>query len=439
MRKKSREKQKKTGRCGFLRGTLTVFAVAALVWCSPFISRADVTGTVKVESANIRGSADSTSAAVGSVTRGKTVSIKSETTDASGALWYEVYVNANTTGYVRADLIDRDGTETLPTSGGGSQTTEQTDASQGDGQAASGASAQAETAMDAQYAKVKVQTAKIRTEPSTSVGVVESLPNGTELIVSGQSNGAGDGKTWYFVTFTGADGASKTGFVRSDLVDLGDMVPVPEEQPAPEEQPVPEETPETLPQDYEVVFRDGVWYLIDHVGGTPEQSIEQLLSAARQQSETADEDTKKLVKQRIAIVVLGVLAGVLLIVVIIMAIKLRDAYYEDYDEDEDEDEEDGEEDDEDETPVRRRRRGQEDEDEESERPSRRSAREPVQTSRRGTQNTDTAPRRPARAAETRGGQGEEPRRPASQRKAKNFMLDDDDFEFEFLNMDDKDL
>lgn len=30
-------------------------------------------------------------------------------------------------------------------------------------------------------------------------------------------------------------------------------------------------------------------------------------------------------------------------------------------------------------------------------------------------------------------------RPARTRKAKNFLLDDDEFEFEFLNMDDKDL
>ena len=34
---------------------------------------------------------------------------------------------------------------------------------------------------------------------------------------------------------------------------------------------------------------------------------------------------------------------------------------------------------------------------------------------------------------------EEAVRPARARKAKNFLLDDDEFEFEFLNMDDKDL
>ncbi len=431
MRKKSREKQKRTGRCGFLRGVLAVFAVAALTWCHPFVSLADVTGTVKVESANIRGSADSTSAAVGSVTRGKTVSIKSETTDASGALWYEVYVNANTTGYVRADLIDRDGNESLPASNGGAQQTEQADASQGDGQAASGASTQAETAMDAQYAKVKVQAAKIRPEPSTNIKEVESVPNGTELIVSGQSAGTSDGKTWYFVTFTGADGSSKTGFVRSDLVDLGDMVPVPEEEPAPEEAPVPEEPQEPVSQDYEVVLKDGEWCLIDNIGGGYEYKLQPLLDAYNLQSDSADEDARNLVRQRIAIVVLGVAAAILLIVVIIMAIKLRDAYYEDYDDEEDEDDEDEEEgEDADEVTVRRRSRAQRgDSAREEERPVRRNMREP-----------ETASRRAARETETGDVQAEEPRvKPSSKRKAKNFLLDDDDFEFEFLNMDGKDL
>lgn len=434
MRRKNRNERKMTGKGGFRRGALAVFAAAALMWCRPFVSLADVTGTVKVESAKIRGSADTSSAAVGSVTRGKSVSIKSETTDASGALWYEIYVNATTTGYVRADLIERDGSEKLPSSAGASESAGQTDASQGGGQEASGVSAQAETPMDAQYAKVTVPTAKIRTEPSTSVGVVDSLTNGTEMVVSGQSNGS-DGKVWYFVTFTATDGSSKTGFIRSDLIELGDMVPAPEEQPAPEEEAAPEQPQETVSQDYEVVFADGEWHLLDHPGNG-DYKIQELISNSQQQSATAEEDTKKLVRQRIAIVVLGVLAGVLLIVVIIMAIKLRDAYYEDYDEDDEEEDDEDEDDDEEEMPVRRRRRGQEDE-EENERSSRRNTRDTGPVSRRGVQNTDTAPRRPVRGAEMRGEQSADQRRPASQRKAKNFMLDDDDFEFEFLNMEDK--
>ncbi|MDE6902439.1 MAG: SH3 domain-containing protein, partial [Lachnospiraceae bacterium] len=210
MKKNNRNERKMTGG-GFRRGALAVFAAAALTWCCPFVSLADASGTVKVESAIIRGSADTNSTPVGSVVKGKTVSIKSETTDASGTRWYEVYLSADSTGYVRADLIEREGSDPLPTSSGTMEASGQTESSQGDEQASSsGASAQAETAMEAQYAKVSVQVAKIRKEPSTNVGEVESLQNGAELIVSGQSNGS-DGKVWYFVTFTGADGSSKTG------------------------------------------------------------------------------------------------------------------------------------------------------------------------------------------------------------------------------------
>ena len=408
MRIKQNYEQKTTGRKHFLRGISAVIA-AAMLWGTPFVSLADSTGTVTVESAKIRASADTNSDAVGSITKGKSVSIKDEVKDASGTLWYQVYVDANTLGFVRADLIDKEGgsSSTLNSAEGGTDGTAASDASAGSGQ---GASAQAENAMDAQYATISVQVAKIRSGPSTNDNVVESLQSGTQVVVSGQSNGSSDGKTWYYVTFTGADSAEKTGYVRSDLVDLGDMVPLPEEEPAPEPQ-------ETVSQDYEVTFKDGAWYLINNVAGY-EQELQPLLDAGKQQSETAEADTKKLVKQRIAIVVLGVLAALLLIVVIIMAIKLRDAYYEDYEDDED-DEDDEEEDDEEEDTA----------DEEEDMPIRRRGRE-----------AEAPPRRPVREREVRKEQDPSPRvRPAANRKSKNFLIDDDEFEFEFLNMDGKDL
>ncbi len=432
MRIKQNYEQKTAGRKHFLRGISAVIA-AAMLWGTPFVSLADSTGTVTVESAKIRANADTNSDAVGSITKGKSVTIKDEVKDASGTLWYQVYVDANTLGFVRADLIDKEGGSSLALNSaeGGTDGAAASDASAGSGQ---GASAQAENAMDAQYATISVQVAKIRSGPSTNDSVVESLQSGTQLVVSGQSNGSSDGKTWYYVTFTGADSAEKTGYVRSDLVDLGDMVPPPEEEPAPEEEPV-SEPQETVSQDYEVTFKNGAWYLINNVAGY-EQELQPLLDAGKQQSETAEADTKKLVKQRIAIVVLGVLAAMLLIVVIIMAIKLRDAYYEDYEDDED-DEDDEEEDDEEEDtadeeedmPIRRRGRAAESAVRESEQPPRRPVRE-----------AEVPPRRPVREREPRKEQDLSPRvRPAANRKSKNFLLDDDEFEFEFLNMDGKDL
>lgn len=418
MRIKRKNQHKKRGG-GFVRGIGAVFAAVFLIWCCPFVSLADSTGTVKVESATIRESTDTSSTPVGSVAKGTSVTIKNEVTDTSGTLWYQIDVDSNRTGYVRADLIEKTSGDSAATDNGGGA-----DATQEDGNVAA-AGTQAESAMDAQYAVVSVGVAKIRSAPSTNDSTVDSLGQDTQVIVSGQSNGSSDGKVWYYVTFTGTDGSQKAGFVRSDLITLGDMVPVPEEQSEPEEQPATEPE-EPVYQDYELSFKDGEWYLIDHIGGGYEYKLQPLLDAHDLQNDTMDEDAKRLVRQRIAIVALGVVAGILLIVVIVMAIKLRDAYYEDYEEDDEEEEDeeaDGEEE-EDEMPVRRSRRA-----ESAEISSRRSARVP-----------ETAARRSSRATEGRTGQTGEIREPVSkQRKAKNFLLDDDDFEFEFLNMDDKDL
>ena len=439
MRIRCNQEQKPAGRRRFVRGVSAVIA-AAMLWGTPFVSLADSTGTVIVESAKIRGSADTNSNAVGSITKGKTVTIKDEVKDAGGTLWYQVYVDANTLGYVRADLINKEGGDSSMASDSSAGSADSSGA--GDGAAGSGqqTSGQAENAMDAQYATVSVQAAKVRSGPSTNDGVVESLQNGAQVVVSGQSGGS-DGKVWYYVTFTGADNTEKTGFVRSDLITLGDMVPVPEEEPAPEEniEPEPEET---VRPDYEVTYKDGAWYLIDNVAGY-EQELQPLLDAGKQDEDTADADTKKLVKQRIAIVVLGVLAAVLLIVVIIMAIKLRDAYYEDYEddeEDEDEDEEEETADEEEDVPARRRGRAEENTARGNERPSRRPVREAETSSRRPVRETETPSRRPVREREPRKETEASQRvRAAANRKSKNFLLDDDEFEFEFLNMDDKDL
>lgn len=396
-----------------------VFSAAVILMCCPFVSLADSSGTVTVESARIRGSADADSEAVGSVSRGTKVTIKDEVQDAAGTLWYEVYAGENTQGYVRADLIEKEGG-----SDSSADNTSQSDAVQDNGQESSGVEGQAETPMDAQYASVSVETAKIRSAPSTNDSIVEKLARDTQVVVRGQSNGSNDGKTWYYVTFTGADNTEKAGFVRSDLVTLGEMLPVSEEEPVPEEIETPEPQ-ETVSQDYEVVFKDGEWYLLDHLGGY-EQKLQPLLDANQMQNDSMDENAKKLVRQRIAIVALAAIVVILIIVVIIMAVKLRDAYYEDYEDDEEEDDDEEEEPEEEETPVRRRRRIEESED----------VRENERTARRAARESESTLRRAGRETETRGEQMSEAR---AKRKAKNFLMDDDEFEFEFLNMDDKDL
>lgn len=204
------EKKWKHSKSSVIRGVLVTVCAVLFFLNGQFASQAAGTGKIKVGSAIIRQSADTSSTPVATSSQGTVVTINNEVTDAAGSVWYEIQVDANTIGYVRSDLVEKEG---------GSDA-EQLAGSTG---AAPGAEIGPETPMDAQYATIKVRAAKIRTGASTSKNTVESLPDGSQVIISGQTNGSD--KLWYYVTFTGADGTEKTGYVRSDLVTLGDMVP----------------------------------------------------------------------------------------------------------------------------------------------------------------------------------------------------------------------
>ena len=426
-----------------LLGLITVVGVLSALWCQSFVSLADSTGTVTVQSAMIREKADANSEAVGSAASGNTVTIKDEVQDSSGTLWYEVYIDGDRTGYIRADLIEKQG-------GDGDTGTSQTQSG------APGASVDPGTVMDPQYATVSAATINVRKAPSANDGVVEQLARDTQVIVSGQSDGS-DGKVWYYVTFTGSDGTEKSGFIRSDLLSLGDMVPVPEEEiPEPQETEPEPEVP--VNDDYALKYEssaDGTseWYLYDYTGGKSDRYLlDQLMEATKVRSENDAADAKTLVRQRIVIVVLIVLLVLLVVAVVIMALKLRDVYYEDYEDEEEEGEDEepptqrkrrAEEEDtssqrrrraEEDTPSQRRRRTEE--GEASSQRRRRTEEEESPSQRRRRTEEDSSARRRRRMEEDDDA-GSAPAAP--KRKSKNFLLDDEEFEFEFLNMDDRDL
>lgn len=416
-----RKKRVTAGKYCLLLGLITAVGMMSAFWCRSFVSLADSTGTVTADSAKIREKADTGSEVIGSASYGDMVSIRDEVQDASGTLWYQVYVDANTTGYIRSDLVSKQD------SADDGQNTAEGDVGSSSG--APGASVGPDNETDAQYAVVSAEAIKVRMAPSTNEGVVERLTKGTQVIVSGQSDGS-DGKVWYYVTFTGPNGAERTGYIRSDLLTLGDMVPVQEEEMPETPEPVPEPAA-PVNNDYELTYEkeeDGsyAWYLYDYTEGQNgyKQRLQQLLDAAQTKSDDASADTKTLVRQRIAIVVLSFLMAGLIAVIVIMALKLRDVYYEDY-----EDEEEAEQ--EEETSVRRRNRAEETENAPAQR-------------RRRTEETEEAEESPIQRRR-RTEDGEDESKPesqvntASKRKSKNFLLDDDEFEFEFLNMDDKDL
>lgn len=467
------------------RAVRTAFAVAMaflVAWGSPIVSRAEATGVVLPKSLNIRKTPDQGSEVVGSATAGKEISIRGKV-DVGETTWYQVYINADTWGYVRADMIKKTGEGSIPevsadSASGGSQSAAAGEGAQdGDSQTeapadsgsvqAAGAQEQAQEAMERQYASTKNQT-RVRPDPSTGKDPVDSLTPGSQVVVSGKSQG-GDGKTWYFITFTGTDGAEKTGFVRSDLVELGELLPAEEAAQPEEPAEAPAEPEEPVRNDYEVKFETGAdgqeaWYLYDNVKGQKEK-LAPLLESVASQGEEDQKTADALVRQRVVIVALAALAALLALAVIVLAFKLRGAYEDDEDEDDEEEKPGrrekareakgssaGEE-----RPVRRRASAEEERparrgSSEEERSARRRSSEEERSARRRASGEDRPARRSAPAGEEERPRrrGEEQERPsrrreaqreaaAPKRKAKNFLLDDDEFEFEFLNMDDKDM
>lgn len=428
--------------------SIKVMKLAVLMICAflifmgqKTISMADSTGKVK-QNAIVRQSADVNSAKIGGLSEGTTVTITNEVNDASGTLWYQIS-SGGTQGYVRSDLIEK----TDSAEGTATQTTQTVSST------APGAEVEPETVLDLQYATVKASPkANIRSKASKNAGTVDSLPQNTTLIISGQTNGS-DG-VWYYVTFTGTSGSEKTGYIRNDLITLGDMVPVeepPVEDPETPSEELPVEEP-TVKQDYEVVYEDPkgegyAWYLHDNTGEqATRQKVEELIRAAHAQSVNGPIDAATISKQRIAIVILVALVIILAVVLTFMFFKLRDAYI-------------GEEEDESDRwkAERIRRDNRDSRDNRSSRSSSGSrsggsrsnaAREEEPVRRRSTpsdgqqppvRKKPVDPERKAPAKEvTYEDDGTAHPKPAPKKKAKNFLADDDDFEFEFLNMKDKD-
>jgi len=305
-------------------------------------------------------------------------------------------------------------------------------------------------------ATVTSSSVNIRSEASTSASVAGKATSGQELTVTGETQGS-DGKTWYAVTFDNV-----SGYIRSDLVEahVSEATAEPavdetQETEEPEEEPIVDNS-----ADYSVAFEDdgsgsSAWYLHDNTMGTRYQ-VSDLLNAEetnKNNQATIDQTAKSM---RFVVILMAFVIVVLIIVVTILIIKVRSTYedYDDYDDDDEDDEDDEDDDeDEDEEEERPRRFGRkkparyveedddedddedEDEDEEEERPRRRPAKKapvkkPVRRSRVDEYEDEDDEDEDEEEEEER------PRRKKGKSKdwqSRNF-LDDDDLEFEFLDL-----
>lgn len=416
-------------------------------------------GIVSADKVNVRKEPSTGSEAVTGLAKGSSVTITDEVTDSAGAKWYKVTVE-NGTGYIRSDLMIKGAAST----GTGADVT------------IVDTTATSATPIAETKAYVNYESAIIRQGASKNHDIVGSATKNTPVTITAEAK-ASDGKKWYQIKFTSSGGKEIVGFIRSDLVTVGDP-PAQAEAPAdntetestqapasegetpeltegeeaPEAVPGEEdpaaapdegagEAPEPAPEeetkpDYEMVYRQNdktgemEWYLFDNINGTM-MRLTELLDAADAGVKLSAKSGKELSTERIIIIVLGVVAAILAVTVTLLLFKIKDLYDDGYDEEEEDDEDDEDEDDEEEEeeepPVKRRKRS-----------AKAVSKAPVRTSsagkRRGNYDPEEDEDEEDEEEEVR------PVKPSSKtaRKAKNFLIDDDEFEFEFLNMEDKD-
>lgn len=416
---------------------------------------AEGTATVIANSANVRQNADSTSTVVGSVKKDQVLNIQSEATDGSGMVWYQVTVDG-ATGYIRSDLVNMDGSSAAAATDTNTSTNTEV------------ASTTDVTAMPAQGATVTTNDVRVRSSASTSGSVVTTVANGTAVTVNGQATDS-SGKVWYQVSFI-SNGSEVTGFIRYDFIELGEVIATEEE--TPEEEPS-QETEVTEPDvptpdvDYALEYTtnpDGEyeWYLNDYTNSR-RQKLNDLLSAQEQGNAGMDTLEATIAKQKTILIVLAVVVILLAILSTVLGFKLHEgAYSYDEDEEDDDDEEDDEDeperftfkkrkflraddDDEDEDDDEDDEEEEDEDDEEEERrPVRRPRQQPARPKQQTVRQQPAKAKQPVKRAPEVSYDPEEEmpgkkvaNQEAAPRKSRNFLMDDDEFEFEFLNLNDK--
>lgn len=284
---------------------------------------ANVQGTVTASSANIRASADVNSTALASVLSGNKVEIIEEVTGTDNQKWYKVVIDADSTGYIRADLVQK-GEGTVPT-GTLTPSTPAPAASSDPSTSNTNVTVNTEGVVEVQpvSASVTNDQVRVRADSSTSSSIVTIVRQNVVLTVHGTKAG-NNNDTWYYVSFL-MDNNEVSGFVRSDFVTLeGELVP-PEEAPAetvPETPVEPVETPSQI-KAYETLEVDGVWYLLDNGAGEQYQ-LSKLFSASDQNATELDNAQKKIKRLNGILIFLCILLVVLVLAVTVLIFKIRD-------------------------------------------------------------------------------------------------------------------
>ena len=425
---------------GFCKKTCFSVILSAVLLIGTSLSAFAADATINDDGTRVRSDSSTDSAVVVTASKGTTYPVLDTVTGSDGNTWYKVQVSDGTEGYIRGDLVSVSG-----------------DA--GDDAPSDVTSSSPVTPIQPMNVTTS-ETANIRSGAGTDSSRVGAIESGTEITITGEAMAA-DGYKWYEMN---CDSKSISGYIRSDFVnvDEGSIVYAGNEETSDnegegEEYPTDEIDENTAVDethnDYEIVYTtddDGVYqyYLYNHIDNT-KQKVESLLEAVNTLNDKYKEANKKLSTFKILTILFGALTVIAGILAVFFFFRSRsDEYY--YEEDFEE-----------KKPARENTRPKNPQPEREQAPRRPSSqgqageqrprRRPEEASeerpeRKPRPEGEKRPRREGEASadaeERRSAQrphpsSEDEERPAKRppRRPQNFLADDDDLEFEFLDMD----
>ena len=317
--------------------TMATMVMVMLVFgLTTIISHAE-DARVTASSVKIRAGADTGTEMIGGAQQGQLLPITGETVGTDGYTWYQVTfaIDGTTkTGYVRSDLVEKvsggtsttlTSTTTTPTTTTPTTTTPVTTPSTD------------VVAVVPINAKVTGAEVNVRSNASTSGSIVDTVRKDAVLTVVGTAQDSA-GKTWYQVNFTNASGQA-AGFVREDFVTLegeivpADQVPVEPDPPVVTDPVEPVATPEPERKDYETQLYEDEWNLLDYtVEGGRRYVISELFGSIDKYKKEAEDSEAKLKSNKLIMIILVVAVILLALTATLLFFKIRDmmdaAYFE---------------------------------------------------------------------------------------------------------------
>lgn len=302
MRKAGKVRERQRIRKGVL--TLALVMLLTLFWDGfATVSHAQSRGKVTASSVNIRKEPSTSSDVVGSAMKDKEIDIRNQVTGSDGKIWYQVFVDADTLGYIRSDFVEIiDGTTpptvVEPTSPGSTDPADTTPSGSVE-------------KLNPVSATVKGgNSVRIRSSASTSTSnnIVTTVSNGLVLTVTGRCKDS-VGKVWYQVSFSD-NGSEVEGFIREDYVTVsGELTPYIEE-PAVDDPPTEADPDPVVPEpEYnnskamDTKLIDGEWHLLDYEQNE-QYKIQDLFDTADNNHNAYVEEHKRAESEKVIIIIL---------------------------------------------------------------------------------------------------------------------------------------